>query len=107
MKTIKRLFISFLIIAVPVIVTAQDKNKKIETVTFKTSIDCENCVNKIMTNLPFEKGIKDVTCDLETKEVAVTYQKAKNDPDKIQRAIEKLGYTAKVVTEEKKETKEN
>lgn len=105
MKTIQRLIIMMLFIAVPVIITAQDKNKKTETVKFTTSIDCENCVNKIMTNLPFEKGIKDVKCDLETKEVAVTYQKGKNNPEDIKRAIEKLGYTAKEVTEGKEEKK--
>lgn len=92
-----------LFIAVPVMVTAQEKNKKTETVKFSTSIDCENCVNKIMTNLPFEKGIKDVQCDLETKEVVVTYQKNKNNPEDIKKAIEKLGYTAKELTEEKEE----
>ena len=100
MKKIQRLII-MLFIAMPGILTAQDKNKKTETVKFTTSIDCENCVNKIMTNLPFEKGIKDVQCDLETKEVAVIYQKDKNNPDDIKRAIEKLGYTAKEITEEK------
>lgn len=103
MKTIQRLIIMVLFMAIPVIVTAQEKDKKTETVKFSTSIDCENCVNKIMTNLPFEKGIKDVKCDLETREVTVTYQKNKNDTEKIQRAIEKLGYTAKEVTEEKEE----
>jgi copper chaperone CopZ len=53
-----------------------------------------------MTNLPQEKGIKDVKCDLVTKEVAVTYQKDKNNPEQIKKAIEKLGFTVKVVTEE-------
>ncbi len=59
-----------------------------------------------MTNLPQEKGIKDVNCDLSTKEVTVTYQKDKNNPDDIKKAIEKLGYTAKVVTGETEEKKE-
>ena len=106
MRTIQRFFLMILFIAVPVIVIAQEKNKKIETVKFITSIDCEDCVNKIMTNLPFEKGIKDVKCDLETKEVAVTFQKDKNNIEKIQRAIEKLGYTAKEVTAENEEKKD-
>ena len=105
MRTIKRFFM-LLFIAVPVMVTAQEKNKKTETVKFITSIDCENCVNTIMTNLPFEKGIKDVKCNLETKEVAVTFLKNKNDTEKIQRAIEKLGYTAKEVIAEKEEKKD-
>lgn len=83
--------------------SGQEKNKKdIATVKFETSIDCENCVNTIMKNVPFEKGVKDVKCDLETKEVTVQYQKDKNNPEQLKRAIEKLGYTAKVVPEKEK-----
>ena len=83
--------------------SGQEKNKKdIATVRFETSIDCENCVNTIMKNVPFEKGVKDVKCDLETKEVTVQYQKDKNNPEQLKRSIEKLGYTAKVVPEKEK-----
>jgi len=78
----------------------QDKPKTTETVKYKTSIDCAACVNAIMSNLPQEKGIKDVKCDLQTKEVAVTYQKDKNNPEQIKKSIEKLGYTAKEITAE-------
>lgn len=100
MKTIQKLFITLLFTAIPVFLTAQEKAKTTETVKFKTSIECNNCVNKVMTNLPQEKGIKDVKCDLATKEVTVTYQKDKNNPEEIKKAIEKLGYTAKQVAEE-------
>jgi len=100
MKTIQKLFITMLIVALPALLTAQDKNKTTQTVKFKTSIDCANCVNKIMTNIPQEKGIKDVKCDLTTKEVTVTYQKDKNTPGEIKKSIEKLGYTAKEIAAE-------
>jgi len=106
MKTIQKLLIAMLLVAVPALLTAQDKTKTTETVKYKTSIECNNCVNKVMTNLPQEKGIKDVKCDLTTKEVTVTYQKDKNNPDDIKKAIEKLGYTAKVVTGEEEKNKD-
>jgi copper chaperone CopZ len=81
----------------------QDKNnRELSTVKFETSIDCENCVNTLMKNIPFEKGVKDVKCDLKTKEVTISYQKDKNKPEQLKRAIEKLGYTAKEVTEKEK-----
>lgn len=84
--------------------SAQEKNKReLSTVRFDTSIDCENCVNTIMKNIPFEKGVKDVKCDLVSKEVTVQYQKEKNTPEQLRRAIEKLGFTAKEVAEKKKE----
>ncbi|MBE0677404.1 MAG: heavy-metal-associated domain-containing protein [Bacteroidales bacterium] len=87
--------------------SGQEKTKKeLATVRFETSIDCENCVNTIMKNIPFEKGVKDVACDLGTKEVTIQYQKDKNKPEQLKRSIEKLGYTAKEVKEKEKETQE-
>ena len=84
--------------------SAQEKNKKeLTSVRFETSIDCEGCVNTIMKNIPFEKGVKDVKCDLTTKEVTVQYQKDKTTSETLRKSIEKLGYTAKEVTEKKKE----
>ena len=85
---------------IPLSINAQKKSKTNETVKYKTSIDCADCVNKIMTNLPQEKGIKDVKCDLATKEVTVTYQKGKNNTEEIKKSIEKLGYTAKELPSE-------
>jgi len=99
MKTMQKLLIIILLAAVPVITKAQEKDKNVQTVKFTTSIHCEDCVNKIMTNLPREKGIKDVKCDVKTKEVTVSYNKEKNNPVEIQKTIEKLGFTAKVVKE--------
>jgi copper chaperone CopZ len=102
MKPLKKTLIALTIFALPVFAMGQEKAKSIETVKFVTSIDCEACVNTIMTNLPFEKGIKDVKCDLKTKEVAVKFQKGKSNPEEIKKSIEKLGYTAKEITAENK-----
>ena len=98
MKTIKfltlALFLGFAINSLH----AQDKdNKKINKVVFETSITCDACVNTLMSALPLEKGVKDVDCNLETKKVTITYKKDKNNPEKLRRSIEKLGYTAKEV----------
>ena len=98
METSKRILIALIIFAFPVFVMGQEKAKSTETVKFVTSIDCEACVNTIMTNLPLEKGIKDVKCNLKTKEVEVKYQKEKSNPGEIKKSIEKLGYTAKEIT---------
>lgn len=87
-----------------VTLNGQEKDKKeLSSVRFETSIDCENCVNTIMKSIPFEKGVKDVKCDLTTKEVTVKYQKDKTSAETLRRSIEKLGYTAKEVTEKKKQ----
>ena len=98
MKIIQKVLIMILLVAVPVIMTAQDKAKTTGTVKYTTSISCEFCVNKVTTGLSQEKGIKEVKCDLVTKEVAVTYQKELKTPEEIKKSIEKLGYTAKEIT---------
>jgi copper chaperone CopZ len=100
MKTLKKVLVLLIIAAIPTIASAQEKKKDVETVKYSTSIDCDNCVNKIMTNLVYEKGISDVICNLETKEVTVSFKKTKNNPEDIRKALEKLGFTAKVIKEE-------
>lgn len=96
----KKLLLATLALVFSISLLAQE-SKKIVKVTYDTSVDCEACVNTIMSSLPLEKGVKDVKVDLETKEVVVAYKKDKTDKDKIKRALEKLGYVAK-----EKKTKE-
>lgn len=85
--------------------TDKDKGKEKVTVTFLTSIDCEHCVEKVMKNIAYEKGVKDIKCDLETKKVSVTYLKKKNSPEKLRKALEKIGFTAELVKDNKEEEK--
>ena len=105
MKSMRNTLAVIIIFMIPFAANAQAKSKANETVKYKTSIDCAACVHKIMTNLPQEKGIKDVKCDLATKEVTVTYQMEKNNPEEIKKSLEKLGYTAKIIPAENKEKK--
>lgn len=93
--------IAVLFFLAPASLGAQNRNREIDTVKFVTNIECDNCVNTIMKNIPFEKGVKDVKCDLATKEVTIGYQKEKTKPEQLRRALEKLGYTAKAKTAEK------
>jgi len=73
---------------------AQNKKQVKETaeITFIVSLHCKNCVKKVESNLPFEKGIKDIKVTLDDHTVWIEYDTAKTDPDKLQKAIEKLGY---------------
>ena len=75
----------------------KNKQKKTETVTFRISIHCANCVKKVNENLAFEKGVKDLSVSLEKKQVTITYDPAKTDEATLARAIEKLGYSAERV----------
>lgn len=72
--------------------------KNIAEVTFVTTIDCKNCVKKVEANLPFTEGIKDMKVTLADKTVWIKYDTRKTDVKKLEAAIEKLGYDAKIVT---------
>ena len=89
------------------ITKAQDKGKKkIETVKYWVSMDCENCKAKVEKNIAFEKGVKDLKVDLRTKTVVITYKPKKTKPEKLEKAIKKLGFkTEIIVPEQKKEGK--
>ena len=80
-------------------VSAQDKkkNNKEEQVVFSVSMDCHSCEQKIKKNIPYEKGVKDLTTNLEKKLVTIKYQTDKTDKDKLKKSIEKLGFTCKEV----------
>ncbi|HRZ41605.1 MAG TPA: heavy-metal-associated domain-containing protein [Bacteroidales bacterium] len=71
----------------------------LKTVKFSVNMHCASCQQKIMENLPFEKGVKEVKADLATKIVEVTYDAKKTDPEKIKAAIQKLGYEVKTPEE--------
>lgn len=75
------------------------KVKKTETVAFKVSMHCKNCVAKITDNISFLKGVEDLKVSLDQKTVTITYNPAKTDEATLQKALEKLGYTAEIVKE--------
>ncbi len=76
------------------------KDKNTAEVTYVTTIDCKNCVKKVEAQLPFVAGVKDMKVTLEDKTVWVKYDTRKTDPEKIAKAINKMGYEAEAVTPE-------
>ncbi len=70
---------------------------KTETTAYWVSIHCTSCKQKIMDNIPFEKGVRDITIDIATKKVEVTYDPRRTNSEKIGSAIEKLGYEVRIL----------
>lgn len=62
--------------------------------TVSPQMSCQNCENKIKSNIRFEKGVTDIATDLKGQTVTVTYDPAKTNPEKIVSAFKKIGYTA-------------
>ena len=81
-------------------VSAQDKkkNNKEEQVVFSVNMHCHDCEQRIKKNIPYERGVKDLTTNLEKQLVTIKYQSDKTDRAKLKKSIEKLGYTCKEVT---------
>ena len=85
-------------------VVAQAQNIKEAVFTTEPEIECQNCVNKIKNNLRFEKGVKSINPDLNTKLVTIQYDSEKTNPENLIKAFAKIKYKATVV--EPKELKE-
>jgi periplasmic mercuric ion binding protein len=77
------------------------QDKKNAEIKIKTSAVCGMCKDRIEQGLAFEKGIRDVSLDVETKIATVKYNPSKITPDEIRKAISKLGYDADEVLADK------
>ncbi|WP_418982857.1 heavy-metal-associated domain-containing protein [Alistipes sp.] len=89
----KKLMMVCLALAMGIGICAAEKpaDKKNVTTVFTTDIDCEHCVKKIMNNVPsLGKGVKDVTVNLEKKEVTVVYDASKNSDENIVKGFASL-----------------
>lgn len=93
------LLLSCLILSVG---TLQAKNDYKETVVLSCNLHCQGCCDKIMKNIAYEKGVKDLQFDLKNKTVTLTFDKRKTDLPTLLKAFEKLGKPATV----KKDTKQ-
>ena len=70
------------------------KDLKTLRVTTEPRMVCGNCENKIKKNIRFEKGIHQITTDLEGQVVTIEYDADKTDENNIIKAFEKIKYKA-------------
>ena len=64
--------------------------KKSVTVEFVTNLYCAGCAKKIENTIPYEKGVKEVKIDVDTKVVTVTYDPAKTNNETLVKAFAKV-----------------
>ena len=67
-----------------------------QIVVLSVDLHCQACCDKIMKNIAFEKGVKDIVCDLKTKTVTVTYDANKTDVPTLLEAFKKINKPATV-----------
>lgn len=87
----KKLFI--LMLALLPLAGIQAKTDK-QTVVLYCELHCQGCCDKIMKNIAFEKGVKDLQFDMEEQAVTVTYDANKTDVPTLQKAFAKIGKPA-------------
>lgn len=76
--------------------------KDIKTVVVKTQpeMHCANCEKKIKDNIRFEKGVKSIKTDLDSKTVTIEYDADKTTVEKIIEGFKKIKYEATEVKQE-------
>ncbi len=96
MKKVKFLITMTCLISLTILAaqTTENKQNKFKTVVFQVNATCMSCKNKIESHIAYEKGVKDVNVDLQTSQVTIVYNPQKNTAENLQKAIQKLGYTA-------------
>ncbi len=91
----KRFLLVALVVMLGAALTCYAGGKKEKTtVVFQTDMHCHKCAEKVNENISFEKGVLDIRIDEKTKQVTITYDAKKTSVEKLQKSIQKLGYTA-------------
>ena len=93
----KKLAIFACTLALVAVATSSNPKTVKRTVVYASTVECKNCEKKVMENISFEKGVKDVSVDLSDQSVKIVFDEAKTDTTTLAKAIRKLGYGAKVV----------
>lgn len=90
-----RMKLFFVALAMAAVCNAKD----IKTVVLTTQpeMHCENCEKKIKGNIRFEKGVKSIKTDLNTKTVTIEYDAEKTNVQHIIEGFRKIKYEAKEV----------
>ena len=86
-------------------VVGMAKDLKTLVVTTVPQMHCASCENKIKGNLRFEKGVKQIECDIPKQMVTITYDGEKTNPEAIMKSFKKFGYKATEVKKDKPEAK--
>jgi periplasmic mercuric ion binding protein len=80
-------------------ISAQKKGRAV--VCFKSDMDCANCEQTLYEYLKFEKGVKDLKVGHASNTIFIEYAEKKNNEKGFAQAIEKKGYKAEKISNEK------
>ena len=95
MKRILFLLMAFLLTFSQTAFAKPDKR----VVTFSVDLHCQGCIDKIMHEIAYEKGVKDIVCSLKDNTVVVTYDANKTDIPTLQKAFAAIKKPAKLIAD--------
>ena len=79
--------------------SAQKKNDALKSTVFLTDMDgCPNCAKKIENTIPMQKGVKDMSMDLEKKTITITYDQTKTNDAALIKALQRIKINTKSTT---------
>ncbi|ASB50223.1 heavy-metal-associated domain-containing protein [Alkalitalea saponilacus] len=99
----RTLLLTSLVFVLAITTSAQRSNQ--ESATFSVNINCQNCVDRITNQLAFERGVRDLSFDIEAQTVEVTYRNNRTDKEKLAEKIRELGFEVKEKKEEREKAK--
>lgn len=91
MKKSMKSVIMMIFIAMPSLFFAQ---KTTETITIKTSAQCDMCKKTLEKAMAYEKGVKSSSLEVSSAVLSVEFNPKKTTPDKIRKAVSDVGYDA-------------
>ncbi len=97
----KKVFISLFILVLPSFFLL-GQNLNVKEIKIQTSAQCGMCKDAIEKTLTFERGVRKSVLHMKTKIVTVEYDQRRTNPDKIRKAISKIGYDADDIEADKK-----
>ena len=83
-------------ISLPGTLTAEmlSSESKYDTARIQTSAVCNMCKERLEHDMAYEKGVKAVELDMETKVLTIVYKKDKTTVEELRKAITMIGYDA-------------
>lgn len=85
-------FLLTLLLFIPLTLSAGE----LRQVVFDSNVHCDNCAKKIVENISFEKGVKDLSVSLAHKTITIIFDDQKITEETLAKKIKELGYTATV-----------
>ncbi|MCM1076584.1 MAG: cation transporter [Bacteroides sp.] len=85
---------ALMLMTLTICLSAKEPSQSTAVFNVESKMSCQNCENKIKSNLRFEKGIKSIDTSLAEQTVKVVYNPKKTNVEEIKKGFAKIGYRA-------------